>query len=318
MLTVRKRHKAFGRGTLRFLYPRQPQGPRLSARVRGRDDPLRLQPRRARSQAVELDLSSFAGRIPVELTGRLAFPPIGQLTYLLTLPPFAFYWFTPVDRRQPAGLASAGARADGRIQTLVLRARHRRCRWTPTERRFWSTTCCPPICAPPLVRVEGRDRSSRCASRAARPVPTRQLELLLDRARGHAVAPSRALSAAAGDRLGGAQPTPCRSSLRWRGCGAGRRVGFLTDAFAIDALPLRGVARCCAVSAVRQLADRRNPLPADEPGWPQVEFSPQPEIRRLSAEQSNSSLIVGDEAMLKLIRRVFAGHPSGGGNDAAT
>ena len=44
-------------------------------------------------QAVELDLSAFVGHIPVDLTGGSTFPPVGQLPYLLTLPPFAFYWF---------------------------------------------------------------------------------------------------------------------------------------------------------------------------------------------------------------------------------
>ncbi len=44
-------------------------------------------------QAVELDLSEFVGRVPVELTGGSLFPPIGQLTYLLTLAPYGFYWF---------------------------------------------------------------------------------------------------------------------------------------------------------------------------------------------------------------------------------
>ena len=39
----------------------------------------------------------------------------------------------------------------------------------------------------------------------------------------------------------------------------------------------------------------------------EVEFSPQTEIRRLSAEQSNSSLIVDDKAVLKLIRRLSPG-----------
>ncbi len=36
-------------------------------------------------QAVELDLSLFKGRVPVELMGRSKFPPVGQLPYLLTL-----------------------------------------------------------------------------------------------------------------------------------------------------------------------------------------------------------------------------------------
>ena len=44
-------------------------------------------------QAVELELSEFAGRMPIELDGGSIFPPIGQLNYLLTLPPYGFYWF---------------------------------------------------------------------------------------------------------------------------------------------------------------------------------------------------------------------------------
>ncbi len=36
------------------------------------------------------------------------------------------------------------------------------------------------------------------------------------------------------------------------------------------------------------------------------------EIRRLSAEQSNSSLVIGDQVVLKIVRRVLAGvHPEG-------
>src|SRR6202035_2059187 len=42
---------------------------------------------------VELDLSEFAGRVPVELNAGSLFPPIGELNYLLTLPPYGFYWF---------------------------------------------------------------------------------------------------------------------------------------------------------------------------------------------------------------------------------
>jgi maltose alpha-D-glucosyltransferase/alpha-amylase len=52
-------------------------------------------------QPVELDLSRFNGWTPVELTGRVQFPPIGDLPYLLTLPGHGFYWFQlapPEDR----------------------------------------------------------------------------------------------------------------------------------------------------------------------------------------------------------------------------
>ena len=49
------------------------------------------------AQYVELDLSRFDGRQPVELIGRVAFPRIGELPYLLTLGPHDFYWFELTD-----------------------------------------------------------------------------------------------------------------------------------------------------------------------------------------------------------------------------
>jgi maltose alpha-D-glucosyltransferase/alpha-amylase len=45
------------------------------------------------AQAVELDLSAFEGRVPVEVFGRSRFPAVGELPYLLTLAPRGFYWF---------------------------------------------------------------------------------------------------------------------------------------------------------------------------------------------------------------------------------
>ena len=42
---------------------------------------------------VELDLSRFKGCAPVEVFGQNPFPRIGELPYLLTLGPYAFYWF---------------------------------------------------------------------------------------------------------------------------------------------------------------------------------------------------------------------------------
>ena len=92
MLTLRRNHKVFGRGTLRFLYPRNR---RILAYLREYDDEtvLCIANLARTPQAVELDLSAYAGRVPVEMTGPSPFPPIGQLNYQLTLPPYAFYWF---------------------------------------------------------------------------------------------------------------------------------------------------------------------------------------------------------------------------------
>jgi maltose alpha-D-glucosyltransferase/alpha-amylase len=46
---------------------------------------------------VELDLSEHRGSTPVELTGGVRFPAIGELSYLLTLPGHGFYWFQLVE-----------------------------------------------------------------------------------------------------------------------------------------------------------------------------------------------------------------------------
>jgi maltose alpha-D-glucosyltransferase/alpha-amylase len=44
-------------------------------------------------QPVELDLSEDLGATPIELTGSVRFPRVGELPYLLTLPGHGFYWF---------------------------------------------------------------------------------------------------------------------------------------------------------------------------------------------------------------------------------
>jgi maltose alpha-D-glucosyltransferase/alpha-amylase len=92
MIRVRKTHAAFGRGNWEFLYPRNRK---ILAYMREHEgQKLLCVFNLARSaQAVELDLRTHAGAVPVELTGNSAFPPIGELPYMLTLPAYGFYWF---------------------------------------------------------------------------------------------------------------------------------------------------------------------------------------------------------------------------------
>jgi maltose alpha-D-glucosyltransferase/alpha-amylase len=45
------------------------------------------------AQPVELELGAWKGRVPVEMLGRNAFPPLTDLPYMLTLPGHGFYWF---------------------------------------------------------------------------------------------------------------------------------------------------------------------------------------------------------------------------------
>ncbi|HKT73437.1 MAG TPA: maltose alpha-D-glucosyltransferase [Steroidobacteraceae bacterium] len=93
MLQVRKTSQAFGRGTLRFIRP----GNRkvlVYLREYGGDSILCVVNLARSAQPVELDLSEYKGRVPIELLGQTPFPPIGELPYFLTLPGYEFYWFS--------------------------------------------------------------------------------------------------------------------------------------------------------------------------------------------------------------------------------
>jgi len=93
MLAIRRSFNAFGRGSLRFLLP---SNRKVLAYVREYDDERVLcVANLSRSpQAVELDMSDYRDLTPVEMTGGEEFPPIGELPYLLTLPAYGFYWFS--------------------------------------------------------------------------------------------------------------------------------------------------------------------------------------------------------------------------------
>jgi maltose alpha-D-glucosyltransferase / alpha-amylase len=307
MLTLRRNYKIFGRGSFQFLYPRNR---RILAYLREYDGQTVLcVANLARTpQAVELDLAAYMGRVPIELTGPSPFPPIGQLSYLLTLPPYGFYWFelkasneaAPSWRDEPPEQLPD-------FQTLVVRESLRELlgeRHSATilhqllpgylQRRRWFASKNETI------------SSVRIAYTA--PVPSnRELMLteievkLSDRAERYLVP--------AGISWEGATPNVLAQQLAMARVRRGGRVGYVTDAFSLEAFPrtimawLRdrastptsheGEIRCLAEPGVDTLPDQK-----DAP------------IRWLSTEQSNSSLIVGNAAMIKLIRRVSPGvHP---------
>ncbi len=93
LLGLRKRFKAFGRGSIEFLHP---DNNRVLAFVRqfGDETVLIVANLSRFTQYVELDLSKYRAMVPTELFGRSKFPPIGELPYLLTLGGHAFYWFS--------------------------------------------------------------------------------------------------------------------------------------------------------------------------------------------------------------------------------
>ncbi len=139
LIGLRKQFKVFGRGTLEFL---PIQNRKVLGYVRRYEDELLLcVANLARTvQPVELDLSAFKGLIPVEMLGLTEFPRIGELPYFLTIAPYHFYWFrlqqapAPISARVPAEVSASpdplpaffmgvawDTLLDGNVRTLIER-----------------------------------------------------------------------------------------------------------------------------------------------------------------------------------------------------
>jgi maltose alpha-D-glucosyltransferase / alpha-amylase len=95
MIALRKLFHVFGRGTQEFL---NPENRKILAYVRnyeedGLSETVLCVANLSRfSQPVSLDLTRFAGMIPVEMLGYVPFPAITAQPYPLTLAPYAFLW----------------------------------------------------------------------------------------------------------------------------------------------------------------------------------------------------------------------------------
>ena len=97
VLQVRRQHgDVLGLGTLEIL---SAENPSVLAFLRQVGDRIMLCVNNLSrfAQPVELQLARLSGKVPVELFGRVPFPAIGELPYLLTLGGHGFYWFELVD-----------------------------------------------------------------------------------------------------------------------------------------------------------------------------------------------------------------------------
>ncbi|HZP65529.1 MAG TPA: putative maltokinase, partial [Rudaea sp.] len=298
MLALRSQHQVFGRGTLEFLYP---GNRKVLAYLRRHEGQIVLcVANLARSpQAVELDLRAFAPCVPVEMTGGSAFPPIGELPYLLTLPPFGFYWFELKTADAAPAWHTAAPEMLGEYQTLVLRRgaidvagdalRHQLARdvlrhylqarrWFAAKDRRLDRAELHFLAAlgagndaPMLFEVEAHFDDG--VQRYLLP-----LGVVWEREEAPVIAKQLALA-----------------NVR-----RGARTGVLTDAFAIPGFARMLIDRL-AREAVLPMADgelrfRREPN-AD------LGKCVEAPLRWLSAEQSNSSVVYDDIAVLKLLRR---------------
>ena len=302
MLAVRGEHHAFGRGSQRFL---RPANRKILAYLREHDGEtiLCVANLSRTAQAVELELGEFVGRTPVEMTGRAAFPPIGQLPYLLTLPPYGFYWFMLAEEAAPPDWSSTAPPSAVEQHTFVLRnglaqvtdgadrdMLEREILPDYVAQRRWFAGKDSPVTSVRII--------SAIELPGAQDLVLAQLEIATGRDTGTYTLPL-------GIAWEGAASGPFAPNLALARVRRGRRVGLLTDGFAVPAFPaavveaLRsGRALETPNGAIRFIPGEAIDLPEDAaPEW-------------IAAEQSNSTVVLGQQAVMKLLRRIQPGvHP---------
>ena len=311
LLAVRNQQKAFGRGTLRML---SPSNRRILAYVReytdgqGNTEVILCVANVSRAaQAAELDLSAYVDKVPVEMLGGNAFPPIGQLPFLLTLSPYGFYWFLLASHDSLPSWHNTPSEGMPELTTLVLRQRLEELLEAPSvdtlqdailpqylPKRRWFAGKEAPIDA---VRIRYGVRFGTPTN----PVLLSELEVVSDGVSTHYQLPLGLLPE---EQINSALPQQLALSRVRRG----RQVGLITDAFVQEPF-IRAVLRACQEGS--QLPTEAGELRFEcTEQLAALQLGEDSAVRYLSAEQSNSSVVIGERVVLKLIRRVNPGiHP---------
>jgi maltose alpha-D-glucosyltransferase / alpha-amylase len=313
LIAARRSRRAFGRGTLRFLFP---SNRKVIAYIRAYGDEIVLcVANLSRTpQAVELDLSEWRGRQPVELLGRSAFPPIGELPYLLTLQGYSFYWF---ELLTTAAEAANLRTAPPEFLTLVMPHG-----WPDLFREHNLPQLegdAVPAFLPRQRWFGAKDQKVKAASVLARCEITRPPEdgqaaetfmagvVEAQLARGERqryFLPLAAIWSSADTEARQALVPVTLAELRQF-----RREGALVDALSQDGFAL------AFMEAIRQGATMRLEGAGEirfrkTPLFDQVALPERLIARRSGAEQSNSSIVFNDYGMLKIYRRLQSGpHP---------
>ena len=317
LIAVRQQHRAFGRGSFQLLYP---GNRKILAYLRcldtgeGQQAVLCVANLSRSAQAVELDLKPFRNRIPVELLGRTVFPPIGDLPYLLTLPAYGFYWFALAAEAELPGWHETTPDPVPDLLTVVVRDGWRSLitgqaanalardifqaflpnqRWfAAKDRRIESAQ------VPVYAHLKGPGDGFMLA----------WAEVGLEGAPGEERTQSYLLPLAmswednAGNLGWPLLPYTLAKARR------GPRTGAIYDAVQTDAFTfaildaLRGGGEVPASHGVVRFTPTAR--------LAELVLPEGTEVRRLAVEQSNSSVLVGDQAVVKLFRRLTRGeHP---------
>jgi maltose alpha-D-glucosyltransferase/alpha-amylase len=301
VIATRKRFRAFGRGTIEFL---QPDNPKVLAFVREfEDEHILVVANLSRfSQAVELDLSAYVGYVPEEVVSGNRFPVIKDDPYVLTLGFHDYYWLLLTKEEEPAPVTGrdkipeftvAGSwegilqgKPRERLERDILPRYIRECRW-----------------------FGGKSRSiQQLKIRAAIPITRGEMPghlLMLDVRYTEGASESYLLPSAylSGEHAGKLLDIPQAVIARLH---LPDEQGILHDAVHNPAFrsqllqmisrkqKLRVAGGEVVATAGKLLKKRTGPIPIDD-------------SQVLRAEQSNTSILYGDEYFLKIYRRLDEG-----------
>lgn len=305
VLTLRKRFRAFGSGKLEFL---QPENRKILAFIRSfESETLLVVANLSRfAQPARLDLSAYASCVPVELFGRTEFPQITAEPFYLTLGPHSAMWFSleAVTGREEARASTVG-------QQPLLAA------------KSWEEALAQPGLGLLETRLGGYLRNRRwfqshkgeVASVRIRDVITLDtsgragflLILGIEHTNGENEEYLMPVAYATGeeaDKLESNQPNLIVSTLRILSSG---RQGLLYDA----------AGNAETASALLSLIAQQRTFMGSEGELRGLAMPDQTIFREegsatalFKLEQSNSSIIFGDQLVLKLFRRLEGGsHP---------
>ncbi|HZZ07158.1 MAG TPA: maltose alpha-D-glucosyltransferase [Candidatus Binataceae bacterium] len=307
VIALRKRFKAFGRGTVEFL---SPENPRVLAFLRiYQDERILVVANLSRFvQYVELDLARFKGMVPVELFGRTEFPVITEKPYLLMLGPHLFDWFSIQPPRRAPEVVEVAHNEVPRIETSagwenfmrgegwemlgkVMPDFLPRCRWFRSKARSIKTV----KVADALPLIEGRGGAHLVLANVeySNAEPETYVVPLALGADGVSSEPEHPELTVAHLRLSGGRNNVVEGRL-----------------FEASADPQFASALLELVERRRRLRGQSGELIASaSPAWRALrgDRESQCEPRALKAEQTNSSVVYGDRLILKLFRMLDPG-----------
>jgi maltose alpha-D-glucosyltransferase / alpha-amylase len=299
LIQVRKAHRAFGRGTIVFLEPANEHVLAYLREYEG-DVVLVVNNLSGSAQAVQLDLAAFAGCVPVELLGHTEFLAIDESPYALTLSPYGFFWFAirrpltdrkEMDEAQLAELSREWAEQDAELMassdSVAALLAELSPEWLHGQRWFRSK-------ARAITAIEPFDFGTVLPERGPRVL------LAIVRVRYDEGAPEYYLL-----------PLSLRPPF-----GSGDPpLAILTVAAASRDISLyEAIGDAPSATALLRVVEEEAELPtgtgvfrgAKTTAWDRLSGSWEP-VKRLLGEQSNTSIALGERAILKVYRKLEVG-----------